>query len=386
MTTTPGHFRVGWHSLPSAVADQIIQRAYHNVWYDSVKGELRLVCRHWAAQILLEAERTGITVTRPINDSLASFLRQRLPKLTSLSVTFEADSVAQLAPLTSLTHLSIRMTHLSCLQSLQSLTALERLELYGQAPSPLDNVVGIDCLSCLQRLHSLHAGYVDGASDCQWLKACTHVKEMTFGALWAHELPAGLTHVTNLQKLAISSAAFEGLRQISCLQSLRALMLEGSSMDGDDAAVVVNDLTPLSSLTALHSLFLEWVVIQQGLAALKSMTQLTCLSLQSSCPIWQPDGCAGPLWLPKLVNLARLDLEHTRMQTADLTQIVSLTRLSMLNLGHNKKVKKVSQLRLLSNLRWLGLCGCRVSDADCLPAHMSLVREEADLTWWFSEI
>ena len=72
--------RATWDSLPDSMADLVLHKAF-DVWYDG-RGQLRLVCKRWAQQILLEVEHAGIYIRRPLEPELSRFLLQQLPRLT----------------------------------------------------------------------------------------------------------------------------------------------------------------------------------------------------------------------------------------------------------------------------------------------------------------
>ena len=116
--------------------------------------------------------------------------------------------------------------------------------------------------------------------------------------------------------------------------------------------------------------------------SLQGLTQLTCLGLRGSRGLWHS---AQP-WLPPLQKLRRLDLEDTKMPASQLSSLISLGLLRMLNLGHNWKKVDVVALAALPDLQWLGLCGCRhIYHSEALSASIKVDSEEADLTWWFAE-
>ena len=311
---------------------------------------------------------------------MADFLQHRLPKLKALTYLHQIHSLEPLQPLASLTFLSFRLNGISELTPLEALTSLKKLELLGTNPSGLDELPGLDRLQSLASLRSLHIAPL-GSSDCLWLEACTQIEEVVLNSAYLSELPVGVLRMCcNLQKLAFGAGNFWDYR-ISGLVSLRALMLEGDSADPEGSGES-RDLSPLSSLTALHTLIIEDLKVD-ALENLQFLTQLTCLGMQSSHPLWQGYEHHGAEWLSNLVSLQRLDLESTRMRDANVGVLSKLTTLRILNLGHNKKVKHVAALASLSQLQWLGLCDCKqMADGASLPPRVLVSRDEADFNWF----
>lgn len=363
--------------LPDALVDLILHIAYRHVWYDQHKGQLRLVCRRWARQILQEAALGGITVTRPFSQDISTFLINKLSCLQSLTFSVKLGTLCGLEALGALTHLSLRLGSLASVAPLGGLSSLQRLELLEGTEYGLDDMEGWQELASLAALDKVFVQY-HGVPQLSWLAHCPHVSEVMLTLNDAQTPPDGLFRMSSLCKLGLFMEMPMNGVFLSPLTSLHTLMLESISME-DEMGIEIVYLTYLSNL---ETLILDNLTLLD-LELLAQLSGLTCLSLSCCNPLWQGFDRHGAEWLAPLSKLQRLDLEESRMRDDSVAVVAQLTSLEMLNIGHNGKIRHVLPLADVKGLTWLGLSGCDgVKDSSSLPGRIQLDLDDADLNWF----
>src|SRR5262245_5951800 len=80
-------------------------------------------------------------------------------------------------------------------------------------------------------------------------------------------------------------------------------------------------------------------------------------------PQWLRDRL-GDEWMRPFDNVARVDLDGTRVADAGMAHLKELTSLEFIGLDGTRVTDAgLAHLKGLTNLRWIALCGTQISDA-----------------------
>jgi len=152
---------------------------------------------------------------------------------------------------------------------------------------------------------------------------------------------------SNMLLLTALSAEWSNIMDIAGLEYAKNLGYLGLSFNH------ITDISALSALTKLKSLYLDVNVELSNISALSGLTNLTQLGLQDT-------DVSDISALSRLTNLQVLGLSSTKF--ADCSALSNLTRLTMLDLSYCYMVRDISPLGKLTNLTVLDLDGCFISD------------------------
>ncbi len=134
----------------------------------------------------------------------------------------------------------------------------------------------------------------------------------------------------------------------------------------------IQDFTPLSGLTQLNYLNLQWVsTIGGNPTFLSNLKNLTSLDLSST-------GISNLTPLSNLTKLTYLVLDHTHI--SDLTPLSNLSNLTALYLSHNQ-ISDIAPLSNLTNLTRLALAFTNISDLTPLVYNSALGSSKDAIIW-----
>ena len=222
----------------------------------------------------------------------------------------QIQNITPLRQLTKLTGLDISTNPINDITSLAEVKNLTALNCRGT------NIGNITPLARLTRLNTLNL-YENPISDIAPLSGLTNLTELSLGS--SQQTISDITHLqglVNLNHLELKRALGTDMRFISRFKQLKFL----SFFD-----VPVSDISPLTELTELRSLWLNRCKISD-VPPLTGLKNLEMLSLSNN----QINDITS---LAKLTNLRELHLYHN--QISDVSPLVGLVNLQTLNLIGN---------------------------------------------------
>ena len=237
-------------------------------------------------------------------------------------------NLAPLAGLTRLEYLQIRDNDLSDLSPLAGLTNLEQLNLGGENAGVTD----LSPLSGLTNLRFLSLSAKMSITDLAPLASLTNLESLTFdGNSASYGGISDLSFVAqmpNLKELSVTTNALNSLEGLQEATALTTLSIHGYGMN-------VTDFSPLASLTNLTELNIstngqDGVLACNDLSFLSGMKQLRSLWFSAT----QIDSLSG---VEGAVNLSTLYIQGVSPE-ADLNALAPLTNLQELSIyrGGNK--------------------------------------------------
>lgn len=161
----------------------------------------------------------------------------------------------------------------------------------------------------------------------------TPIRRLSLSSRVPQRLLDSLAGQPQLEALDIKWGTYSDLSAVAGLPNLRRLTLGG--------ARAVTDLTPLASLSKLRTLVVDGAFLVTDLTPLSSLgalRELICgnCSLGSDKTVEVRDLA----WIRPMTNLRTLQMPGSRLSGADLSDLLTLPKLSQLNLPLRRAYKK----------------------------------------------
>jgi hypothetical protein len=212
---------------------------------------------------------------------------------------------------------------------------------------------GIQALSGMEYMYSLHSLYLDGNSinDISPLSSLTQLSyiDLSYNNI---SIISALSDLPQLFSLKLSFNRIVDISPLAGAENLYALQLHHNE---------ISDISALSTLTQFHSLHLEYNVITD-LSPLEDMTQLETLYLNAN-------RLSDLSPLSNLMFLYHLEVDSNFV--TDLMPLSNLVLMTELYLNHNQ-IEDISPMSELALLEYLDLSNNHITNIQPLVANQGL--------------
>jgi len=311
-----------------------------------------LIAVVWAdSEVTFQDENLEAAIREVTNKPTGPLFQSDLNKITHLDASRRSiESLGGIEHLVSLVVLDLSRNRVNDVTPLGALHHLTELDLSRNYIADLGGV-NFDSLANAQiKILNLEGNQI---SDITLLQSLGNIRELNLNRNRVVDI-SPLENLALLVELSLRENDIGKIEPLSGLHDLEYLNIHSNAN--------ISSALPLGSLTGLETLIMENVVLGDDIQLLSAMEHLTDLNIANS----QVSD------ISPLRNLTRLrELKLAGNDVADISPLAGLVNLTYLNLHSNSRIESILPLENLTNLQTLILTNVPIGDSINILSEMS---------------